>query len=74
MSQSKLVGAPKGRRRRNEKKQNILECARYLIGTKLERFSIDVIVRKYKISNGTFYHYFSDRSEMMKELYILSSM
>lgn len=66
---SRLVGAPPGKRRRDERLAALLDAAAALFVEKgLAATSIDDIAERAGVAKGTFYHYFQDRAAMLEGL------
>lgn len=65
----RLAGAPPGPRRRDLKRNAILDAAAALfVENGVASTSVDDIVERAGVAKGTFYHYFQDRAGMLEAL------
>lgn len=68
-TRSRLVGAPPGRRQRDQRQNELLDAAAALFVEKgVVATSIDDIAERAGVAKGTFYHYFQDRTAMLEAL------
>ena len=66
---TRLAGAPRGPRKREERSDALLDAAAALFVEKgVAATSIDDIAERAHVAKGTFYHYFQDRAAMLEGL------
>lgn len=64
------AGAPRGPRKREERREALLDAAASLFVEKgVGSTTIDDIAERAKMAKGTFYHYFPDRAAMLSALH-----